>query len=330
MLRGRLLVACESLRRLRVCVAFGALIAGGCAGASTTSQARSPRGASEAEAELLTLRRENALLKKRLETQKDQALMCSASQSQEAFSSAAVATGLDERLRPEQGLGEERSARREGRARSVSLQDLPHSAPDPALMDRYEQSAAQPEIDREPVRAKSYRMVGSKSTVREATLRPRVTARPRRRPKRRKVTAQPQGVGAKELYRRARALYQKGERARASGLFARIESDFPESDLADNAAYWQAEDALEGGRLGQAKAGFMRILSDYPASNKVEDAMYMLALCYQREQEFRSARSLLLQVAKAGREELRIKARRALAQIKSADREGASAPRNGR
>lgn len=325
-MRGRLLPACESLRRAFFCATFGALIAGGCAGASGATQSKHPQAAEEQEAELLALRRENAQLKQRLETQKDQALMCSAKPANEDFGSPAPSLALDERLRPQGSSSARRSAKEPGRTRSVSLQDLPHSAPDPALMARYEQSAAQPESGDKPVRAKRYRMVGSESSVSE-------TSGPSHRSsfsKSPKPKATRKGAGAKELYRRARHAYQTGDRAKARSIFARIESDFPASDLADNAAYWQAEDALEQGHLRQAKEGFMRILSDYPAGNKVEDAMYMLALCYQREQEFASARSLLTQVAKAGRPELRVKARRVLAQIKSAGRQGASAPRNGR
>lgn len=264
-----------------------ALNLGGCT-KKVRSGSVSPQGASESE--LLSLRRENASLRQEMELMRDQELMCHRQGAPVKTSLAPV------KLSPNKA----RVARTQSpvRPRGVSLQDLPNSAPDADVMARYAASAAPGERQAVAQDPKRYRLVGSEK------------ARPAKR-RRAKVKAAPK-VSVETLYRQARDFYKQGDRARARALFSRIEDDFPESDLADNAAYWKAEDDLDAGSLAKAQAGFMRILSEYPTGNKVEDAMFMLGFCYKKQAQFERAHAMFTNVAKAGRPELKKKARKEL------------------
>lgn len=264
----------------------------------------SPRGAqvnsevptASQDSELLALRRENDALRQELELIRDQELMCSASSPKPKTSREAV------RLKPQ---GEVESANAQtSRPRGVSLQDVPHSAPDEAVMRRYAASAAS-EQEIEHAEPKRYRLVGEGAVPRSKSK------------KRSKNQSQSSGLSVQALYSKARALYERNQRAQARDLFEQLVREYPQSDLADNAVYWLAEDDRESGRLAQAKTGFMRVLSDYSSGNKVEDAMYMLGLCFIQESQFKRARAMLKKVARVGRKELRKKARKELVNLNS-------------
>lgn len=237
---------------------------------------------------MVALRRENEALTRENELLRDKQLMCAGPRLTQRAPKSAV------KLLPQEP--ETTQARK---PRGVSLQDLPHSAPDAAVMERYAASAASSEPDGSgEADPKQYRIVGASKAA----------ARP-------KPTTKPKPAGAKALYAKARRFYVDGERVQARRLFKRIELDYPRSDLADNAIYWQAEDDREAGRMNEAQAGFMRILSDYPAGNKVEDAMFMLGLCFKDRFAFGQARQMLRKVVSLGRKELADKARHELALI---------------
>lgn len=235
---------------------------------------------------MVALRRENEALVRENELLRDKQLMCAGPRTSTASAQRAVKL-VPAHPAPSKPVG----------SRGVSLQDLPHSAPDTEVMERYAASAAASPDDAAPeVDPKRYRIVGRTETA------------PSPEP-----GAKPSSV--KALYRRARRLYQDGQRVQARLLFQEIEQAHPRSDLADNAIYWQAEDDRESGRLDRAQAGFMRILSDYPAGNKVEDAMFMLGLCFKDRLQFQAAREMLGKVVSLGRRELAVKARHQLALI---------------
>lgn len=236
---------------------------------------------------------------------RDQELMCSATSAHSTAPKEAV------RLKPQRPL--EPTNQSASRPRGVSLQNVPHSAPDETVMRRYAASAAS-QGERESGAPKRYRLVGARSKRGPAKRRPKAKTR---------VV-----LSVQSLYGKARALYERGKRAQARDLFLQLASEYPQSDLADNALYWLAEDDREAGRLEQAKAGFMRVLSDYSSGNKVEDAMYMLGLCFIQESQFGRARAMLKKVAQVGRRELRMKARKELLNLKSQSR--ASDSMNGR
>lgn len=264
----------------------------GCAG-SKSEQSRSPdRVQEDLDAAMVALRRENEALLRENELLRDKQLMCAGPRQ------AAMAPKAAIKLVPEgQGPSEPKVSR------GVSLQDLPHSAPDPSVMERYSASAAPSELQGSAhPDPKRYRIVGGQRSRGQA-----------KRSKASGPSTQP--ASAKALYAKARRLYVDGQRLKARRLFRAIEQDYPGSDLADNAIYWQAEDDRDAGRIKQAQAGFMRILSDYPAGNKVEDAMFMLGLCFKDRLAFGQARDMLRKVVSLGRKELADKARHELALI---------------
>lgn len=275
-----------------------------CASPQRAQVASEVPGAS-ADSELLALRRDNDALRQELELMRDQELMCSATSESPKAPREAI------RLKPQREVEPARA--QASRPRGVSLQDVPHSAPDEAVMRRYAASAASRDevTSAEP---KRYRLVGQGRVQGADPQTKRTSKSPRL-----SVTA---------LYGKARKFYQRNQRAQARDLFDQLVREYPQSDLADNAVYWLAEDDREAGRLEQAKAGFMRVLSDYPAGNKVEDAMYMLGLCFVQEANFNRARAMLKKVAKVGRKELRMKARKELVNL-NAQSEG-SESMNGR
>lgn len=300
---GLFLRSLSPIRVVTLCTYLGSIGLGlGSCAAPSQAPSRAPMETSDSE--LLALRRENDALRQEIELMRDRGLMCSAQ------SSVPVKTGSTAvRLAP----GQDPAPVERPRPRGVSLRDLPHSAPDPAVMDRYAASAAPELPSTSGVEPKRYRLVGEERSRTQKGIRasrPAVTQKVER-----SKPARP--LNTEAVYARARKLYRRGDRVKARTLFERIEREDPQSDLADNAVYWLAEDDRDAGRLAQAQAGFMRILSDYPGSNKVEDAMYMLALCFKQNEQMGRARSMLQKVAKAGRKELRKKARRELASLGS-------------
>lgn len=268
-------------------IGLGALSIGpvGCAHPGATPASSVP--GEDTEAAMVALRRENEALARENELLRDKQLMCQAPRS------STLPAGPVKLVPSDAGSDEGR------RARGVSLQDLPHSAPDAAVMERYAASAASSQpSDEGPADPKRYRIVG-----------------PQQSPARSGSRSKSQKLGVKTIYANARRHYVDGERVRARLLFKEIEQAYASSDLADNAIYWLAEDDREAGRLSQAEAGFMRILSDYPAGNKVEDAMFMLGLCFKDQLQFAQARDMLTKVVSLGRKELAVKARHQLALI---------------
>lgn len=261
---------------------------GGCAG-KVQGQSQAPTQAQmQADAAMVALRRENDALTRENELLRDKQLMCAAPKQ------VALAPHSEVKLVPETPVKVKAAGRR-----GISLQDLPHSAPDAGVMERYAATAAAQDFkstqDDDP---KQYRIVGARGSQDLPS---------------KEEQAKPRGV--KALYAAARSHYEQGQRVRARILFKEIEQRYPSSDLADNAIYWQAEDDRESGRLNQAQAGFLRILSDYPAGNKVEDAMFMLGLCFKDRQQFEQAQEMLRKVVSLGRQELAAKARHELALI---------------
>ncbi len=56
---------------------------------------------------------------------------------------------------------------------------------------------------------------------------------------------------------------------------------YPQSTLADNAAYWIGEGYYAQGKFGEAILEFQRIMDDYPNSDKVCAALLKQALCFE-------------------------------------------------
>jgi len=67
--------------------------------------------------------------------------------------------------------------------------------------------------------------------------------------------------------------YLRGNYDLAIGGFEQYLANFPDTDLADNAAYWIGESYFSQGKYNDAVQEFQRILSDFPRSDKRASAL---------------------------------------------------------
>ena len=99
------------------------------------------------------------------------------------------------------------------------------------------------------------------------------------------------------LYQEAYADYRGGNYDLAIQGFQDYLTTYPETELADNAAYWTAESYFAQGRFTQAIDGFTIVLSKYARSEKVASAMLKRGYAYlqlgQRDRGLDELRALL-------------------------------------
>lgn len=81
------------------------------------------------------------------------------------------------------------------------------------------------------------------------------------------------------LYEKGMQSMKEGKYEEAEITFARFVSDFPQSDLADNAQYWLGECLYSEKKYKEAKETFEGVAEHFPFGNKVPDAMFKAALC---------------------------------------------------
>ncbi len=74
--------------------------------------------------------------------------------------------------------------------------------------------------------------------------------------------------------------YLRGNYDLAIGGFEQYLANFPDTDLADNAAYWIGESYFSQGEYNDAVQEFQRILSDFPRSDKRASAMLKAGYAY--------------------------------------------------
>ena len=99
------------------------------------------------------------------------------------------------------------------------------------------------------------------------------------------------------LYQEAYADYRAGDYDLAILGFGEYLESYPDTELADNAAYWLGESYFAQQRFDQAIAGFTNVLSKYPRSEKVASAMLKRGYAYlqlgQRDRGLEELRALL-------------------------------------
>jgi tol-pal system protein YbgF len=81
------------------------------------------------------------------------------------------------------------------------------------------------------------------------------------------------GLDPQALYRAAYDDYLRGNFDLAILAFGQYLEQHPQTDLADNAAYWIGEAYLRRGRSRDAITAFDRVLTDYPRSDKTASAL---------------------------------------------------------
>jgi tol-pal system protein YbgF len=99
------------------------------------------------------------------------------------------------------------------------------------------------------------------------------------------------------LYQEAYADYRAGNYDLAVLAFEEYLGGYPETELADNAAYWLAESYFAQSRFDRAISGFTTVLADYPRSEKVASAMLKRGYAHlqlgQRDRGLDDLRALL-------------------------------------
>lgn len=287
------------------------LLAIGCAHSNGRTQAPELEAS---ESEVASLRRDNALLRTRVQNLEERVRMLEQSESSGSISlggydSYAVAPDPDAwaepvsdgprelpvvKLTPDERSIERRSANQPPpgvrQTGSVSLSPVPHSGA-PEYDDAYVVDARDDEgFDEAPAadhggEPASYRLVGSKLV--QATMR-KPSARPSDR-----------DSGVAKDYKDAMAMYDEGRYAEAEQAFAAIVGSHPNHDYADNALYWQGEAAYDQAHYADALAAFTKVVEKYGGGGKAPDALLKIGLCYGRLGDDANARDVLTQLVAA-------------------------------
>ncbi len=83
-------------------------------------------------------------------------------------------------------------------------------------------------------------------------------------------------AGEQEAYQAAFALIRQRQFDQAISALDQFLKQYPNSELAANARYWQGEVFLAEANYAGAKAAFEQVLADYPGNSKLSDASYKL------------------------------------------------------
>ena len=133
-----------------------------------------------------------------------------------------------------------------------------------------------------------------------ATTNQQIKAMPQRQPASRATEGPPLPSGGSDpetLYQEAYADYRAGSYDLAILGFGEYMATYPDTELADNAAYWLGESYFAQQRFDQAIAAFSNVLSKYPRSEKMASAMLKRGYAYlqlgQRDRGLEELRVLL-------------------------------------
>lgn len=101
-----------------------------------------------------------------------------------------------------------------------------------------------------------------------------------------------------ELYDQALQAFMSHEYVEAELGFQQYISDFPDTDLSDNALYWIGECRFARGDDRGAMAAFQQMLQDFPLGNKVPDALLKLGRSLERLGDTDGARRRFREVSR--------------------------------
>lgn len=298
------------------------LLAVGCA--HSKAQTEAPQ-LEASESEVAALRRDNALLRTRVQNLEERVRMLENANANSSttigstgYYSYSVEPGPDAweepdsdgprelpvvKLTPDERSIDSRPAAQPTRpaqptrhkSGSISLSPVPHSGA-PEYDDAYVVDARDSGVDEGPTEdhggtPASYRLVGSKLV--QATMRkPSTSARSSDRDS-------PESRGVTKDYKAAMAMYHEGRYAEAEQAFAAIVAAHPNHDYADNALYWQGEAAYDQAHYADALAAFTKVVEKYGGGGKAPDALLKIGLCYGRLGDVANARDVLTQLVAA-------------------------------
>lgn len=94
-------------------------------------------------------------------------------------------------------------------------------------------------------------------------------------------------------YQAALELLRQGRYPQAESAFAHFLTQYPDSELADNAQYWLGETHYVNRAFEPALEAFQLVLNRYPNSRKLPDALLKVGFCQYELQRWNEARAAL-------------------------------------
>lgn len=106
---------------------------------------------------------------------------------------------------------------------------------------------------------------------------------------------------AQDLYDEAYTSYKKGKHEASRKLFSEYISQYPNSDLADNAYFWIGESFYDQGKYEEAILRYDNIVQKFKESEKVPSALLKQAYAFRAINDSYSAKTLLNKLIKEHR-----------------------------
>ncbi|MGE4499995.1 MAG: tol-pal system protein YbgF [Hydrogenovibrio sp.] len=103
----------------------------------------------------------------------------------------------------------------------------------------------------------------------------------------------------KKAYDQAFGLIKKSDYKSASEAFAKFKKQYPQSELASNASYWEGESEVILGHDQKALEAFKMVYEKYPDSSKALDALLRSADMHQEMGQVKEAKALYEKLLKA-------------------------------
>jgi tol-pal system protein YbgF len=103
----------------------------------------------------------------------------------------------------------------------------------------------------------------------------------------------------KKAYDQAFGLIKKSDYKSASEAFAKFKKQYPQSELASNASYWEGESEVILGYDQKALEAFKMVYEKYPDSSKAPDALLRSADMHQEMGQVKEAKALYEKLLKA-------------------------------
>ena len=104
---------------------------------------------------------------------------------------------------------------------------------------------------------------------------------------------QQQYGSADQAYKQAMQAYRNKDYQSALSGFRAVASQYPQSDLADNAHYWMGEIYYAWKNYPAAIQSFQTVMYSYPRGNKLPDAMVKMGYTFAEMRQYNAARSIL-------------------------------------
>lgn len=98
---------------------------------------------------------------------------------------------------------------------------------------------------------------------------------------------------ADQSYNIALQAYRRGDYWTAMAKFQEVATNYPQSDLVDNAYYWMGEIQYSGKNFPAAIQLFQMVIYSYPNGNKAPDAFVKMGYAYAELRQYATAKAVL-------------------------------------